>query len=288
MTAPGPRTALCAVIGHPISHSLSPAMHNAALRADGIDAVYLAFDVAEGRFEDAVAGLHAIGCVGVNVTLPFKDAAARIADERAPEVERSGAANTLVFGDRVRAFNTDVGAVTAALLELGASAADATVLVLGAGGAARGACRAAVEQGAARVVISNRTLERAQRAAADLGSVAQAVPWDDRRALAAEAHLIINATSVGMDGSGSPLDHPALDAARAGGCRAVLDLVYGAEATPLVTAARQVGMAAGDGLAVLVHQGAEAYSLMWGRPAPIEVMRQAVQALPGHPPGPMS
>lgn len=284
MTGVDARTKLCCVIGHPIAHSLSPHIHNAALRHDGRDAVYLAFDATDVRA--TLAGLQAIGAVGCNVTIPHKEAAWAEVVERSAGAERIGAANTIVFGSAGPvAHNTDPDGIIGALAGLDAAPSGARCLVLGAGGAGRAAVWALASAGAAEVVVANRTEERAAEVARDLG--ARHVPWDDLGKEVSRAEIVVQATSVGMDGDGRVFGLGEIEGAAASGCRAVLDLVYVTGGTPLVRDALAAGIPAGDGLEVLVQQAGAAYRLFWGAEAPLEVMRQAALEAAGRgSPGP--
>lgn len=268
MIAPDAQTRLAAVVGHPVAHSLSPVIHNAAIRHAGLNAVYLAFDVRPGDLAAAVAGLRAAGAAGVNLTIPHKEQGLILADSVSDEARSIGATNTLVFAaDGIEAHNTDVAGVRRALDALGIAARGATALVVGAGGAARAAAWALAGSGATAIVLVNRTAARAESLAAELsahGLEVEAREWDNLGAAAGTADVIVNATSVGMDGTSSPIGRRVLERASTGGCRGVLDLVYGARTTPLVEAARAAGLAAADGLEMLVHQAAEAFRLFFG------------------------
>lgn len=259
-----PQTRLCGVIGHPIEHSLSPAIHHAALRHDGRNAVYLAFDVED--VSTAVRGLAALGAVGVNVTIPHKRAAWEVALRHSPEAVAVGAANTLLFDPdgRITAHNTDPAGVLGGLHDLGVHPKGLRCVVVGAGGAGRAAVRALHAAGASDVLVANRTRSHA----ADL--LAEVVAWDQLTDVLQGAELLVHATSVGMLGEPTFLQVSALKK-----CRAVLDLVYGTQETDLVRQAGRSGIAAADGLGVLVHQAAKAYELFWQSPAPLRVMQEA-------------
>lgn len=272
MSLPDGATRLCGVIGHPVAHSLSPHVHNAALRHDGRNAVYLAFDVTD--VESALRGLRALGAVGVNVTVPHKRAAWEAATKRSDEAERIGAANTIVFeGDVVTAHNTDAEGIVRALGDLEGSPEGARCLVVGAGGAARAAVYGLASSGASEVAVTNRTDSRAEAIADAFG--VRFVAWDDLDAAVGRAEIVVHATSVGLDGGPSFVGGDALARAASGGCRAVLDLVYRVGETDLVRRARAAGIPSADGLGVLVHQAAAAYRLLWGADAPLEIMREA-------------
>jgi shikimate dehydrogenase len=278
------RTELAGVVGHPVGHSLSPAIHNAALSHDERNAVYLAFDVVPDDLADFVRGMRAAGARGLNVTIPHKRAVADHLDSLDPLAQRVGAVNTILFSDGGSCgYNTDVSGVTAALAELHAPGPDETVLVIGTGGAGRAAAWAFVDK-VKEVWVANRTAARADKLRAALGRTAKVVPWKELGEAAASVDVVVNATSVGLDGEDTVLGPYSLQ--RMKDCRAVLDLVYrprrgGAEATGstmLVREARRVGIPAADGLMMLVHQAAAAYELLWNAPAPIEVMRRAAGA----------
>jgi shikimate dehydrogenase len=268
-----------AVLGQPISHSRSPAMHTAALAALGLGEgwSYEAIEVSPEGLEARVRAMPGEGFVGANVTVPHKAAALRIADEATPAAREIGAANTLSFEDgRIAAENTDAPGFLAALPD---SPRGKRALVLGAGGSARAVVWALVGAGAA-VWIWNRTPERATRLAADFGA----------RALAAEAagwelgtpdfDLIVNATSVGMGSTGRPgaFKSLPLDADALGTRHQLVDLAYGPVETELASLARARGVSVVDGLEVLVRQGAASLRIWTGLDPPIETMRRAAQA----------
>jgi shikimate dehydrogenase len=279
------RTRLFCVLGHPVSHSLSPAMHNAALAALGEEAVYAAFDVAPERLAAALEGLEALSVVGANLTIPHKEAALRFARELSPEAELIGAVNTLCFADgRRRGENTDGRGFLAALRDAGFTPEGCRAVVLGAGGSARAV---AVSLGplAARLVLANRTPERAA-ALADLvnghfgagRAYTLGMEADRLAGELAEANLLVNTTSVGMvpHADAPPLVpeaalHPGLF---------VYDLVYNPPETRLLACAKRQGAAGRNGLSMLARQGALSLEAWLGRPAPAELMeRECARAL---------
>jgi shikimate dehydrogenase len=267
-----------AVLGQPISHSLSPAMHGAALAALGMEREwsYEAIEVAPERFEQLVRSLPDDRFVGVNVTVPHKLAALRLADEASPAAREIGAANTLSFsGGRIKADNTDAEGLIAALPE---PARGKHALVLGAGGAARASVWGLLREGA-RVSIWNRTRERADRLASELGaSVADPDPASSRLQ-AASFDLIVNATSVGLRPARaeSALKALHLDADAFSDRQIVVDLVYGPVETDLARVARKRGAATVEGHEVLVHQGAASFRIWTGLEPPLEEMRKATE-----------
>jgi len=271
-------TSLLGVVGHPVGHSLSPAIQNAALQHDKRNAIYLAFDVVSENFEAFVEGMRAAGTRGLNVTLPHKRAAFDICGTVTEEAQWTEAVNTLTFeGDEIVGDNTDVEGVRASLVELGGVLDGSKALLIGAGGAGRAAARALLDSGG-EVWIANRTPARAEKLRGAIGRSAQVIPWKDLAGAAKEADVIVHATSVGLDGSDSVLKASDL---KGSPCRALLDLVYGPNETMLVHEARRAGVEAADGLNMLVLQGAGAYTTFWGSDAPLEVMRKAALAAVG-------
>ena len=252
--------ALCGVLGHPVGHSRSPAMQNAAFRASGLDWRYVKLPVPPERFEEVVRALPASGFRGANVTIPHKAAALRVADSASPAARAIGAANTLLFGDgAIEADNTDAGGLVDAL---DAEIAGRRALVLGAGGAGRAAAWALREAGAAEVLVWNRTPARAAEHAA------RPEPSD----------LLVNATSVGLDPGLSEDDaQAALDLAELDPPELVADLVYRSDGrpTPVCLWASRGGARVVDGIEVLVAQGALSFQLWTGLRAPVKEMRKA-------------
>ena len=255
------------VLGWPVAHSRSPAMHNAALRELGLeDWRYQRLPVPPERFAETVPALHAAGFRGANVTIPHKEAALALATSASERAREIGAANTLTFGEdgEIEADNTDAPGLIAALPRPPASGSSA--LVLGAGGSARAVCWALREAGL-KVSVWNRTPERAEQLAADLGihAVRRASPAD----------LLVNCTSVGLDQTSSTFKELPLGVEDMGRYATVADLVYAAERTELLTIAALAGSTIVDGLEILVHQGALSLEAWTGRPAPITTMRAA-------------
>ena len=259
------------VLGWPVAHSRSPRMQNAALARLGLkDWHYQRLPVPPEVFAETVRGLPQAGFVGANVTIPHKEAALALADTATDAARAIGAANTLAFDARtgaIHASNTDAPGFLAALGSVDVEPAGLTALVLGAGGSARGVAYALREAGAARVSVWNRTPERAEQIASDLGVDAVSRP------LAAD--LLVNCTSVGL-ADGEFKDLP-LDADALGTYATVADLVYRAGGTGLVAQARRRGCAVVDGLEVLVRQGALSLEAWTGLPAPVDAMRDSAR-----------
>jgi shikimate dehydrogenase len=258
------------VLGWPVAHSRSPAMHNAALASLGLrDWSYQRLPVPPALFAQTVRALAQSGFVGANVTIPHKRAALALADSASPVAQAIGAANTLTLAadGTIAAENTDAPGLVDAI---GESPAGKRALVLGAGGSARAAVWALLDAGAVEVSIHNRTQERAEALARELG--ARAV------ASAQEADLLVNCTSVGLQPASDELAQLGLSDAQVSEYPLVVDLVYRAGATALLRVAQRHGARTVDGLEVLVAQGALSFALWTGRPAPLEVMRQAARA----------
>jgi shikimate dehydrogenase len=259
------RTRLVALLGHPVSHSLSPQIHSAAFAATGTDAVYVALDVAPADLPDAVRGLRAVGFLGANVTVPHKVAVLDLVDERTEEVEAVGAANTLCWrGEALVADNTDARGLEASVRADIDPAPGAVVLVFGAGGAARAAAVAFGRLGCAVSVRARRTEAAAQVAALALAH-GGAEPDPDARPA-----IVVNATPLGLAGEPLPPDLMAL-----GPGQVALDLIY--RSTPFLDAARRGGARAVDGLGMLVGQAAASFERWTGVSAPLEAMRAAVR-----------
>ncbi len=249
------------VLGWPVGHSRSPAIHNAALAAVGLGGWrYQLLPVPPQRFEETVKALPAAGFRGANVTIPHKEAALALAREATPRARAIGAANTLVFESGIEADNTDAPSLITALPF---PAEGRTALVLGAGGSARAAVWALLDAGANAVRVWNRTPERAQELGKQLG--AMPVQTID------PADILINCTAVGMEGTGELRIDP-------GGYECVVDFVYGSAETRLIGAARRRGVKAVDGLELLVGQGALSFEQFTLRAAPREVMRSAAKS----------
>jgi shikimate dehydrogenase len=256
-----------AVLGHPVAHSRSPAMQNAALRELGLagEWSYEAIDLTTGELEPWMRAMDGEGFVGANVTVPHKEAALALADKASEAAHEIGAANTLsLAGGEIHADNTDAPGLLAALPR---SPRGERALVLGAGGAARAVVWALLREGA-EVEVWNRTPSRAHRLCAELGG--RPVEAPDLR----NFELIVNSTSVGLQGEDPFVELP-FDPSHLEDHHTVVDLVYGAEPSKLLTIAVAVGAATVDGLEVLVRQGALSLEIWTDLPAPLKVMRRA-------------
>lgn len=267
------KTKICCVIGDPVEHSLSPAMHNAAYAALGLDYAYVAFHVREAQLRDAIAGMRALGVRGMNVTLPHKTAVLKYLDRVHADARHIGAANAIVNSDGVLiGYNTDAAGAAAALKEAGATLRNANVLLLGAGGVAR-AIASVLAQEDANMMILNRTLANAEALADAFGANALALGETSLRRELANAEIAINCTKLGLKGEEAipkRLLHKRL---------LVFDTVYHKGGTRLINDAKKIGCRVIPGERLLVLQGAESFALFTGRKAPVEAMQKAVDAL---------
>jgi shikimate dehydrogenase len=259
------------VVGNPIAHSLSPAIHNAWIAAAGLDAEYQPFLAPLDGFAGFIADLRDKGVRGVNVTIPFKEDALKLADNASNLARMAGAANVLTFGDGgVRAFNTDGQGLLEALATQGFKASDGPAVILGAGGAARGAAAALVLAGSPQVRIVNRTRERAHALAASLGE--KAIDYQRAEEAFADAAVIINATSLGLGGGEGP--YAPFECAP--GSAVVMDMVYKPLVTDFLDKAAERGHPTVDGLAMLIGQARPSFEAFFGRRPPDEVDARAV------------
>lgn len=271
------------LMGWPVRHSLSAVMHQAAFDALGLDWAYLLLPVAPERLGDGTRGLRGLGFVGANVTVPHKEAVMRHLDEVTMEARAIGAVNTIVVREgRMVGTNTDALGFLRGLREAGVEPRGARAVVLGAGGAARAVLYALLAAGA-QVTLVNRTSARAAALARRFEGLFQAKirllgPGSAGGLTQAlgQATLLVNTTPVGMT---PHVDRSPLPAGvRLGSHLAVNDLVYNPRRTRLLDAARVAGATPIDGLGMLLHQGAAAFSLWTGRPAPLDIMRAALDA----------
>ena len=288
VTMIGPETfprepGLMGIIGNPVRSSLSPAMHQAALRHLKLDACYQAFEIAPDQVRTVLRALPLLGFRGINVTIPYKEKVLPLLDEIDAEAGAIGAVNTIVVRQgRLLGYNTDAEGFRRALEIAGRTAlSGARVLIVGAGGAARAVGFACLARGCRSLLVANRSGARARslcRAlrenfpAADITALATGgADWARR---AGECGVIVNTTPLGRK-PGDPLPVP-VAALRRG--QTVMDIVYSPRRTPLLIAAQAAGAGTVDGLQMLLHQGALAFTLWTGRDAPLAVMRRALVA----------
>ncbi|HUN43349.1 MAG TPA: shikimate dehydrogenase [Acetobacteraceae bacterium] len=270
---------LAGIIGWPVAHSRSPRLHGFWLERHAIDGAYVPLAVRPEDFATAVHGLVAAGFAGSNVTLPHKRAAFAICDSVEASAQRAGAVNTLVFRDgRITGSNTDGWGFLANLRAHGVNPAAGPVLLLGAGGAARAIAAALLEEGVP-VTLANRTLDHAKALAADLPAL-HVLPWAQRNEALSDHALLVNATSLGMQG------HPPLeiDLDYAPPTLAVADIVYVPLETPLLADAAARGLRTVEGLGMLLYQAVVGFRAWFGVEPQVDgALRQFVAAdlLPG-------
>lgn len=266
-----------AVLGWPVAHSLSPAMHNAALRAQEIDLVYLALPVPPDRLLDVVRALGAVGFLGANVTVPHKQAVMAACDHLTDEARLIGAVNTLTWDDdgSLSGHNTDAVGLQRALDQVDAGSGPA--VMLGTGGAARAAVVALSRRGAPVTVVGRRPDAAAEVAEVGTraGGTVTTCALDEARLddLVRDAALVVNATPLGMGHESLPAPFMSLTSGQT-----AYDLIYAPPDTPFLQAAASRGAAAHHGLSMLIHQAGESYQRWTGRAAPAEVMAGAAQA----------
>lgn len=261
------------VLGWPLHHTLSPAIHNAAFEEAGLDWVYLAFPVPPEGLEAAVQGLRVLGCMGANVTMPHKKAVQEHLDDISGDAAAVDAVNTIQpVGSRLVGRNTDIDGFRSFLgSEVGFEARGKRAVVLGAGGAARAVVRALDDLGAASVVVAARDGERgAATASVALSASSKTVELEDLADEVREADVVVNATPVGMDGRSDPAPEASFSPDQV-----VVDLIYEPPTTPFIDRARGAGADAWGGLGMLVRQAAISFRIWTGADAPIEAMSAA-------------
>ncbi|RCX22664.1 shikimate dehydrogenase [Fontibacillus phaseoli] len=272
-----PLPLLLGVMGDPIIQSKSPAMHMAALEAAGIEGSYVPLHVKEERLQQAVQGIRALGFRGVNVTVPHKVEIIKYLDEIDEGARAIGAVNTILNdGGVLKGYNTDgIGYIRSLKEEAAPDLTGKRVLVLGSGGAARGIVYALLQEAPARVIVANRTAEKARDLAREwshLGHL-QGCGMEEAGNLLPEVDILINTTSVGM------YPHPGhmpLDAAGLPSGIVVSDLIYNPLRTELLIQAERKGCTVHNGIGMFVYQGSYAFEYWTGMPAPVEAMRAAV------------
>ena len=285
------QTRLAGIIGHPIAHTLSPAMHNAAFAEMGMDWCYLPFDVRPQELGAALAGLGALGCQGLNVTIPHKQAVVQYMSRLSSEARLIGAVNAIEFrGKRPIGHNTDGrGFVHAFEDEWGEKLTGKRVLLLGAGGAAAAVAVQLLIEGVDHLTLANRTVKKAQRLVescrrrfARKRVTALPLRADRLAPIVREVQIIINATSLGMRSE----DRSPIPAGLLRPDLTVCDLVYKPPMTPLLREAQSVGARTINGVGMLLWQGALAFEIWTGKKPPVDAMRRALQkALSGTPTG---
>jgi shikimate dehydrogenase len=282
------KTQVCALIGDPVEHTVSPAMHNAAFKKLGLDYIYLPFRVKSEELADAVDGLRALNVRGFNVTIPHKVFIIPLLDSLDPLAEKIGAVNTVVNdGGALKGYNTDAEGFLRALREHGVEPRGKNIVILGAGGASRAISYGVAKEGA-RLTILNRKIELdwakniARLIKKELGQVVKAGELNSRLLSEAleKANVLVNATSVGMSPANNRSPVPARLLKRH---LIVFDIVYNPILTRLLKEAKAAGARVIGGVDMLVWQGALAFEKWTERPAPVDLMRrEAVKRLGSH------
>ena len=274
------KTKICGLIGDPIEHSMSPAMHNTAFKNRGLDYVYLPFRVAKARLGEAILGVKALNIRGLNVTIPHKVSVIPLLDELDPLAEKIGAVNTIINNDGVlKGYNTDAHGFLRALLEQDIEPDGKSIVMLGAGGASRAISFILAERGA-NLVILNRQLELdwavklGNSISRTFGRKVKALELNEQNLtpVLRKANILVNTTSVGMrpNTNETPIPARLLESDLV-----VFDIVYNPVKTKLLTEAESAGAKAISGLEMLVWQGALAFEMWTGLTAPLEIMRKA-------------
>jgi len=272
------KTRVCAIIGDPVEHSLSPVMHNAAFKELGLNLVYVAFTVTRNELKDAISGARSLGLRGLNVTMPHKNAVITYLDETDSTAKAIGAVNTILNNQgKLIGYNTDGVGALRALKENGISPDGNKMLLLGAGGAAKAIAFQAAQE-VEELVILNRTSEKAEKLAEVLrrefgkrvkgGALSAEVLKKEMK----DADILVNATSVGMHPDVNRSLVPS-DLLRSDLC--VMDIIYNPLETKLLKDAKSVGAKVVSGLEMLLYQGAVAFEIWTNCPAPVEVMKKA-------------
>ena len=280
-------TRLVGILGYPVSHSFSPAMHNAAFFTRGLNFRYVALPVLPSRLEAAVRGLGSLGFAGANVTIPHKEAVIPMLDVLTPTARAVGAVNTIVcrYEDMevtLRGDNTDVAGFLAPLAAHEKRLRTASAVILGAGGAARAAVYGLLGRfDLQRITVAARKHDRANRlceafSALDSGGILKALPLSEAGPCLRQARLVVNATPVGMHPQVAETPWPDMRVFHAG--QIVYDMVYRPRVTRLLREAGGCGAETVDGLSMLLHQAAAAWCQWTGRPMPLEAAREALRA----------
>jgi len=270
-----------AVLGHPVRHSLSPVMHNAAFEALGMDAVYMPFDVEPGCLMEVLKSMRDMGFGGANLTVPLKEVAFGGLQDLDGTAQSAGAVNTVHFDEAgARGYNTDGYGLLAALREaFGAAAEGEDIAMLGSGGAARGTSLVCAAAGARSLTLVARNRERTESLARDIKAALPSINLrcvlDEKEKAGAirDATLVVHATTLGLH-AGDPPFAPA-SAFRKG--QRFYDLIYNNPVTSTLAAAREAGALTSNGLGMLLHQGARSFEIWTGTKPPIDIMRDALQ-----------
>lgn len=261
------------IIGHPIGHTASPAMHNAAFRHLGMDWSYAAWDVPTARLRKTLNQLALEKTIGVNVTIPHKAKTAKILKRLDPTARKIGAVNTVVFSKPPRGYNTDgYGLIQALKTEFGFQARGKIIAIAGCGGAGQAAAVSLALAGARKIILLNRTASKVRSVARRIRAVSKCAEVSFQLS---PCHLLINATSLGL-GSSDPLPLSAI-ALRALKPTYFLDMIYRPAVTKFMKQMKKEGAHTANGLEMLLHQGARSFEIWTGKKAPLPVMRRALK-----------
>jgi shikimate dehydrogenase len=265
---------LFGVLGDPVSHSLSPVMHNAAFKALGMECEYYAFRVGHSALYNAIHGAYALGFGGLSLTIPLKEKALEIVNP-SESAKQIGAVNTVDFKNGLLGYNTDGIGAKKALVDKGINIKRKRILILGAGGAARAVAFELAKDGA-NISIANRTYDRAELLAREVGKIgkASASGLDDLKTMINHCEILINTTAVGMF---PRISETIVTSDMMHSNLVVFDIVYNPVNTLLLEEARKAGAKTIDGVMMLVHQGAAAFEIWTGETPPIDVMERVVR-----------
>lgn len=277
-------TLLLGVMGDPIGHSKSPAMHNIALEASGIPGMYVPLHVKPEQLAEAVAGTKALGFSGFNVTIPHKVEMLKLMDELDESAVCCGAVNTVVIQNgKLKGYNTDgIGYVRSLKEELNSELSGKHITILGAGGAARGVVYALLREQPASVTVINRTVDKAEQLATEFSNdnlQVQSGSYEALDKVLSQTDILINTTSIGMSPNS---DETPLEQSRIPEGIIVSDLIYNPLETRFLREAKSRGCTVVGGLGMFVYQGAYAYEYWTGQPAPVSVMRSALLEAMNH------
>lgn len=265
---------LAGVLGWPVKHSLSPTLHNHWLRQLGIDGAYVPMAVDPANLESVLRALPRMGFAGCNLTIPHKERAFEIVDTRSEIAERIGAVNTIIIqkDGSLHGTNTDAQGFMNNIIKKAPTLNKKKVVVLGAGGAALAVCAALQDAGFEEIVIINRTYEKAEIVARKFGAALRAAQWEAGEAEMEQASLLVNTTSLGMDGQEPlmlPLSHLPLDAV-------VNDIVYAPLMTDLLKQAKAKGNPIVTGIGMLIEQAVPGFEAWFGKPPPVTASEEAL------------
>ena len=268
------RTRLYGIIGNPVRHSFSPAMHSAAFQEIGYNAVYLPFPLEENQLDHLLDAFRLVGVLGFNVTIPFKEKIIPFLDGLSPSAYLLQSVNTVARENgRWIGYSTDGGGFVRSLKAAEMEMEDKAVVVIGAGGAARAIVYALAEEKIAWLQIVNRTAKKSEALRSMLHNTHPWLQVDISPKMRDSFDILINCTSVGMEDSSSPVSDDVIDR-----CRQVVDIVYSPPQTTLLKKAESRGMPRQNGLEMLLYQGVEAFEIWTGQTAPIEKMRKTLSA----------